>query len=230
MTFEPQKSYPNLPLLIKSNLVLYIISHLSEDYKWLENNALQNVKQMNNLGFQVAALGKKELNLREEKLIELLNLAEFTLINSHLNFENPTIRKAVKKFQIITIDTKKIGVLAISKGFVLSRDLNKLNQLSNNLKQDQNCDMIICLVSNSYQKNTLKRILSNSKSIDLFMASDIADLQGGHLILRNMEKQEVMLLYGQKNERSIGHYKTNFQHPFLALPLRLSHQLSLQNI
>ncbi|MEG1388587.1 MAG: hypothetical protein RSC72_15160 [Algoriella sp.] len=191
-------------------------------------NFSNEVKKMNNAGYQAVALGKNELNLNEKQLIELTNLAEFTLLNSHLYFENPILDKTIKKFQIVTIDGTKTAILAISSGFRVSRDLIKINQLAHQLKNEQNCKSIICLISNGFQKKTVRSVLAKSKNIDLFWTSEIPNQKGGNLILKNAEQRQVMLIHGQKNVNTIGHYQTSFTHTFSAFPLRLSHQLPKQ--
>jgi 2',3'-cyclic-nucleotide 2'-phosphodiesterase (5'-nucleotidase family) len=188
----------------------------------------KEIKHMNNAGYQVVALGKKELKLTEDKLIQLTNLAEFSLVNSHLNFSNPNLEKAIKKFQIININDTKSGIIAISEGFRASRDLEKINHLAYQLKNQQNCNTVICLIANEFQKKTVRSILIKSKNIDLFWTSEIPNQKGGNLILKNIEQQQVMLIYGEKNVNMVGHYQTNLLHPICAFPLRLSHQLPKQ--
>lgn len=182
------------------------------------------IRKMNSLGYQVAALGKNELSLSESKLIELAEKSEFSLVNSHLNFENKTLSKLIKPFQIIDLLEKKVGVLSISSGFKSSQDLRKINKLATNLKKNQNCFVVVCLIANNIQKKTAHSLLRKSKNIDLFWTSEIPKANGGNFISRNSEQQETTLIYGTKNKREIGYYQTDLTREYY-LPKQIMHQI-----
>jgi hypothetical protein len=182
------------------------------------------IKKMNFLGYQVAALGKNELALGEEKLIQLVQKSEFALVNSHINFENKILSKLVKPFQIIDLVEKKVGVLSISSGFKSSRDLKKINELANTLKNKQNCGIVVCLIANNIQKKTAHSLLRKSENVDLFWTPEIPNTKGGNFISRNALAQEVTLIYGTKSKREIGYYQADLSNDYY-LPKQIIHEI-----
>lgn len=187
------------------------------------------VKKMNLLGYQVAALGRNELALGEDKLLQLAKSAEFSLVNSHINFNNKNLSRLIKPFQIIDLVDKKVGVLSISSGFKSSKDLVKINDLANTLKNQQNCSIVVCLIANNIQKKTVHSLLRKSKHVDLFWTPEIPQTNGGNYISKNSLDNEVTLIYGKRKQNNIGYYQTDISKDFF-LPKQIENQIQTKQI
>ncbi|WP_223033242.1 bifunctional metallophosphatase/5'-nucleotidase [Hanstruepera marina] len=146
-------------------------------------------KLMSKLKYDAATIGNHDFDNGIDGLFAQLPHAEFQFLSANYDFSNTILDGSVKPFKVFIKDGIKIGVFGIGirlEGLVLKnlyKETEYLNpieisqDMSRILKEDEGCDLIICLshlgynYSNSEKIGDLK-LAENSTNIDLII--------GGH--------------------------------------------------
>ncbi len=147
-------------------------------------------KLMSMLKYDVATIGNHDFDNGIDGLHAQLPHAEFDFISANYNFSNTVLNGLVKPYKIFIKDGVKIGVFGLGiqlKGLVgkeqyketlyydpieIAQDMAKI------LKQDEKCDLVICLSHIGYHyKNAPQKVSDlilarKTKNIDLII--------GGH--------------------------------------------------
>src|SRR5690606_9848902 len=181
--------------------------------------------KMNALGIQVAALGNQEISLTETGLLALAKSCPFTLVNSHMDWENPVLDKWIKPFEVVQIRNKRIGILATA-GNELAKSPEhqmKVERWARNLKQFQQVDMVLSLVSQGWSKTELTSWMKTSRSINIFLCADLAGDKGGNLVLKNAEGKDTLLSFGDATGNGWSKYSCNMAMDGLVLPTQLAY-------
>ena len=147
------------------------------------------LKLMSKMGYNACTIGNHEFDNGLKKLSESLKYANFSFINSNYVFKNTPIENKIKKYEIYIIDGIKIGIFGLGielKGLVEKKlfdgvkyldPIEITNDITNKLKNEFKCDLIICLSHLGFSYNK-KDIISDlilakkTKNIDLII--------GGH--------------------------------------------------
>jgi 5'-nucleotidase len=147
------------------------------------------LKLMSKMGYNACTIGNHEFDNGLKKLSESLKYANFSFINSNYVFKNTPIENKIKKYEIHIIDGIKIGIFGLGielKGLVEKKlfdgvkyldPIEITNDITNKLKNEFKCDLIICLSHLGFSYNK-KDIISDlilakkTKNIDLII--------GGH--------------------------------------------------
>ncbi|WP_250432649.1 bifunctional metallophosphatase/5'-nucleotidase [Hanstruepera flava] len=146
-------------------------------------------KLMSKLKYDAATIGNHDFDNGIDGLFAQLPHAEFQFLSANYDFSNTILDGSVKPYKVFIKDGIKIGVFGIGiqlEGLVLKnlyKETEYLNpveisqDMSRILKEDEGCDLIICLshlgynYSNSEKIGDLK-LAENSTNIDLII--------GGH--------------------------------------------------
>ncbi|PNQ72690.1 metallophosphatase [Hanstruepera neustonica] len=147
-------------------------------------------KLMSKLKYDAATIGNHDFDNGIDGLFAQLPHAKFDFLSANYDFSNTIMDGHVKPYQVFIKDGIKIGVFGLGiqlQGLVnkkLYKETVYLNPLeisqdmSRILKEDEKCDLIICLSHVGYDYNGNPDIVSdlmiakNSKNIDLII--------GGH--------------------------------------------------
>ena len=145
-------------------------------------------KLMNELGYDAATLGNHDFDAGMLALEKQIDAANFPLVNSNYNFTDTNLADKVPEFTILDRGNVKIGIFGLGielKGLVPTKLYGKTqynepieaaNRVSKMLKNDYNCDAVICLSHLGFQ-------YESSKVSDVVLAgltSDIDVIIGGH--------------------------------------------------
>lgn len=114
------------------------------------------VKFMNAMGYNAAALGNHEFDNGCSALAKRLKSADFPVLCANYEFHNPKLAKMIKPYTIIEINGMKVGVfgLTINLNALISpttmAELTYLDPVASarkmvELLQDEHCDLIVCL-------------------------------------------------------------------------------------
>ncbi|WP_270090703.1 hypothetical protein [Sphingobacterium sp. SYP-B4668] len=185
-------------------------------------NTRYRVSQMNALGYQVAALGKHEVDMGEENLLKLAKSCDFALVNSLTAWRNSELTNWIKPFQLVEIGGRCVGVLAIGPACPSKQDMDKLTRLAKQLKKEEQCDMIICLVPEGLKKEELLELVRESGDVDLFCCAATDARAGVCQILKNGDNAETTLIYGGEEAIELGHYAANMSASEYVLPNRMA--------
>lgn len=147
-------------------------------------------KLMSKLKYDVATLGNHDFDNGIDGLYAQLPHANFKFVSANYNFKNTVMDSHVKPYHIIVRDGIKIGIFGLGielNGLVdkqLYKETEYLNpieitqQITKTLKEDESCDLVICLSHLGYNyRNNPKKIS------DLVLAAATKDIDliiGGH--------------------------------------------------
>ncbi|HKP32315.1 MAG TPA: metallophosphoesterase [Chitinophagaceae bacterium] len=173
------------------------------DDKASEDEHRKMIAYMNRIGFSCATIGNRELANGQDYFAGLLPFIKFTLVNCNYSFENYELRSIVRSHRIIKTGKYKIGITGVgvkTDETAWHHPYEKANAVASFLKNDQNCDLVICLSHLGYDKQS-----NDPHNIEFAKASENIDLIiGGHtdivmpqmLVMKNNKKNEVMISHG----------------------------------
>tara|TARA_B100000767_G_scaffold56510_2_gene52153 strand:- start:29627 stop:30538 length:912 start_codon:yes stop_codon:yes gene_type:complete len=166
------------------------------------------LKLMSKMGYNASTLGNHEFDNGIKDLSNSLKHANFSIINSNYNLKNTPLEDKIIKYEIYNIDEIKIGVFGLGialNGLVEKKLYNGVKYLNpieitdditNELKNEHNCDIIICLSHLGYKYDKKKDeicdliLAKKTKNIDLII--------GGHTHTFMSKPAQVTNLVGEK--------------------------------
>jgi len=145
-------------------------------------------KLMSKMGYHASTIGNHEFDNGIDNIAAQLEHARFDMLNANYDFSNTSLDGLVKPHQVYDVDGVKIGVfgLGIKLEGLVSKKLYKetayldpveiAQDQVNTLKNEYNCDLVICLSHLGYQYKSKKiddiKLAKATKDIDLII--------GGH--------------------------------------------------
>lgn len=167
-------------------------------------------KLMSKLKYDAATLGNHDFDNGLSGLLSQMPHAEFDFISSNYDFSNTILDGQTSPFQIFMKDGVKIGVFGVGvelKGLVnesLYKETKYLDpveiatEMTRILKQEQKCDLVICLSHLGYEyKNESKisdvLLAKQTKDIDLIIGGHTHTFLDKPTILQNLEGKKVLV-------------------------------------
>lgn len=146
------------------------------------------LKLMTKMGYDAATMGNHEFDNGLDGFLEVLPHAGFPFITSNYDFSSTILHGKTKPYHVLHKGNLKIGIYGLGieleglvgkslYGNTLYLDALKIaSRIERLLKEDQGCDLIICLSHLGYEYNTSKvsdRVIAqNTKYTDIIL--------GGH--------------------------------------------------
>lgn len=167
-------------------------------------------KLMSKLKYDVATIGNHDFDNGIDGLYAQLPYADFKFVSANYNFKNTVMDTHVKPYHIIIKDGIKIGIFGLGielKGLVdksLYKETAYLNPIelaqdtTRILKNDEACDLIICLshlgynYSNNDKISDLK-LAEQTKHIDLIIGGHTHTFLDKPTIAKNAENKNVLI-------------------------------------
>lgn len=167
-------------------------------------------KLMSKLKYDAATLGNHDFDNGLSELLSQMPHAEFDFISSNYDFSNTILDGQTSPFKIFMKDGVKIGVFGVGvelKGLVnesLYKETKYLDpveiaiEMTRKLKQEQKCDLVICLSHLGYEyKNESKisdvLLATQTKDIDLIIGGHTHTFLDKPTILKNLEGKKVLV-------------------------------------
>lgn len=166
-------------------------------------------KVMSKLGYHASTIGNHEFDNGIDNIAAQLEHADFDLINSNYDLKNTSLNGLVKKHQIYEVGQFKIGVfgLGIEMEGLVSKDLYKeakyLDPIEiakdevKYLKEEQKCDLVICLSHIGYKYNSDKvddiKLAKATKDIDLIIGGHTHTFLDEPQVFKNSAGKDVMI-------------------------------------
>ena len=167
-------------------------------------------KLMSKLKYDAATLGNHDFDNGLSGLLSQMPHAEFDFISSNYDFSNTILDGQTSHFKIFIKDGVKIGVFGIGvelKGLVnesLYKETKYLDpveiatEMTRILKQEQKCDLVICLSHLGYEyKNESKisdvLLAKQTKDIDLIIGGHTHTFLDKPTVLKNLEGKKVLV-------------------------------------
>ena len=169
------------------------------------------LKLMSKMGYNASTLGNHEFDNGTEKLSKVLKHANFSFLNSNYTLKNTPLENKIKSHEIFNINGIKIGVFGLGielEGLVekkLYKGIKYLNpieiskDISDDLKYNHNCDLIICLshlgFSYSKDKNIMCDLIlaKQTKNIDLIIGGHTHTFLDEPVKVKNLENKDVII-------------------------------------
>lgn len=147
-------------------------------------------KLMTLMQYDAVTFGNHDFDLGCENIVTQMPHAGFDFINCNYGFEDTALakNKKISPYKIYKKGPLKIGVLGVgidlenlvdikyTKGLIYNDPIVKANEIAATLKNEENCDYVICLSHLGYKYDTNKvsdmTLAERSKNIDLII--------GGH--------------------------------------------------
>lgn len=145
-------------------------------------------KLMSKMGYHASTIGNHEFDNGIENIAAQLTHANFQLLNANYELKNTILDGLVKPYHIYTLDGVRIGVFGLGiklEGLVSAKlykealyndPIEVAADITKILKEEKECDLVICLSHLGYQYTTKKvddiKLAKQTKDIDLII--------GGH--------------------------------------------------
>ncbi len=145
-------------------------------------------KLMSLMQYDAATIGNHDFDNGIEGLKKMLPHAHFPFINCNYNFDNTILKGEILPHKIFIKDHIKIGIFGLGveldglvnknlyKETIYNDPIKAANEKTNYLKNEEHCDLVICLSHLGYQYKT-------NKVSDLILAEQTANIDliiGGH--------------------------------------------------
>jgi 5'-nucleotidase len=168
-------------------------------------------KLMSMMKYDLATIGNHDFDNSIEGLYNQLPNANFEFVNANYDFKNTIMDGHVKPYKIVYKDGIKVGVFGI--GIELEGLVDKKNyketvyhdpvsvsqDMARILKQEEKCDLVICLSHIGYQyknepdKISDVRLASLTKDIDLIIGGHTHTFLDKPSIIKNVEGKDVLV-------------------------------------
>ena len=168
-------------------------------------------KLMSMLKYDVATIGNHDFDNAIDGLYKQLPNAKFDFVSANYNFENTVLDTHVKPYQIIVKDGIKIGIfgLGIELDGLVSKKMYKetgyldpieiTQDITNKLKNEEKCDLIICLSHlGYYYKNNPDKIsdlnlAKITKNIDLIIGGHTHTFLPKPTLVKNIDGKNILV-------------------------------------
>ncbi|MEM6317557.1 MAG: metallophosphatase [Bacteroidota bacterium] len=166
-------------------------------------------KLMSAMKYDAATIGNHDFDAGIDGLNQQLPQANFPLLNANYNFSNTVLNGKIKPYQIFKRGGLKIGVFGLGielQGLVATEmykdtryldPLDKGNQIAQILKQDEKCDLVICLSHLGYRYRGKKVsdvvLAENSRYIDLIIGGHTHTFMKKAESYQNLDQEEVIV-------------------------------------
>lgn len=166
-------------------------------------------KLMSKLKYDAATLGNHDFDNGIDGFHAQLPNADFSFINSNYDFSNTVLNGKIKPYQIFEKSGVRIGVFGLGielEGLVSKRMyketvyLNPVEiaqDITQTLKHEKACDLVICLshLGYSYQSEKISdvKLAEKTKDIDLIIGGHTHTFLPKPTVLKNSIGKEVMI-------------------------------------
>jgi len=169
------------------------------------------LKLMSKMGYNASTLGNHEFDNGIEKLAKSLKHANFSFLNSNYTFKNTALENKISKYKIFNVDGIKIGVFGLGielNGLVEKKLYTGINYLdpveisidiTNELKFNHNCDLIICLSHLGFSYSKDKNIMCDlvlakkTRNIDLLIGGHTHTFLEKPVQIKNLDDKNVLI-------------------------------------
>ena len=166
-------------------------------------------KLMSKLKYDAATLGNHDFDNGIDGFNAQLPNADFSFISSNYDFSNTILDGKVKDYQVFTKDGVKIGVFGLGieldglvskKNYKETQYLNPVEiaqEMTKKLKQEEKCDLVICLSHLGYHYDSDKiddlKLASQTKDIDLIIGGHTHTFLPKPTVTKNLEGKKVLV-------------------------------------
>ena len=167
------------------------------------------MKAMSMMGYDAATIGNHDFDLGIDNLKEQMNVGNFPMINCNYDFSNTALAGQVHPFKVFHRGGVKIGVtgVGIELRSLVPKELYeetqynepvaKLNKTALHLKQDLQCDYVICLshLGFKYREDKIDdiKMAGLTSNIDLIIGGHTHTFLNEPVIEKNKDGKAVVI-------------------------------------
>lgn len=168
-------------------------------------------KLMSKMGYEATTIGNHEFDNGIEGLAAQIPHAKFDILSANYDFKNTVMHPFVKPYKIFHKNGIKVGVFGLGvelaglvdkkmyKETVYNNPVEISTDIVKKLKQEEKCDLIVCLSHLGYAYKNDPDKISDTKLATL--TRDIDLIIGGHThtfldkptILKNLDQKDVLV-------------------------------------
>ena len=175
---------------------------------------------LNALRFDVVTLGNHEFDNGIEELSRRLKNLEAEVVCANYDFEGTALDGLVKPYTIIRRGGKKIGIIGLLTDImeVVDADIARMltyqepsqvvNRLSGYLKEEKDCDMVICLSHLGYGED--KELATSIRNVDIIVGGHSHTLLDDKQTVNDLDGEEVIIVQNWKWGLNVGHISIDF--------------------
>ena len=169
---------------------------------------------MNAMKFDVTCLGNHEFDNGVDELARRLKNLKADVVCANYDFTGSSLEKLVSPYTIVKKAGKKIGVIGlltdirrvvdsdIAKSFQYLDPVETANRYAEYLKDEKDCDMVICLSHLGYEED--KDLASQSRNIDLIVGGHTHTLLHKKQTVKDLDGEEVVVVQNWKWGLNVG--------------------------
>lgn len=166
-------------------------------------------KLMSEMGYDASTLGNHDFDNGIDGLVKQMPNMNFPFLNANYSFNDTLLENKVNEYKIFRKGNLKIGVFGIGielrglvdpklSGNILYNDpLVNANRISTLLKNEEKCDLVICLSHLGYKYNDKKVsdsvLAKESSNIDLVIGGHTHTFLDEPTLIINKEGKEVLI-------------------------------------
>ena len=167
------------------------------------------MKLMSEMGYDAATIGNHDFDGGIDGLEKQLQHANFDMLIANYDFSNTVMKGKTKEYRIWQKGDIKVGVFgvgialdslvpkALYKDTVYSDPISNANRVANILKNDEKCDLVICLSHMGYNYKSDKpcdtALAANSKDIDIIIGGHTHTFMDEPDVRKNLNGEEVII-------------------------------------
>lgn len=168
-------------------------------------------KLMSMMQYDLATMGNHDFDNGIDGFYAQLPNAKFDFVSANYDFKNTILNDIVKPYKIIIKDGIKIGIFGLGvqldglvdkklyKETVYNNPIEVAQDMTQILKEEKKCDLVICLSHLGFQyKDELEKpsdikLARNTKNIDLIIGGHTHTFLDKPVVEKNSEGKEVLI-------------------------------------
>jgi 5'-nucleotidase len=168
-------------------------------------------KLMSMMQYDLATMGNHDFDNGIDGFHSQLHNAKFDFVSANYDFKNTVLNGIVKPYKIFVKDGIKIGVFGLGielqglvdkklyKETIYLNPIEKAQDMSRILKQDEKCDLVICLshlgfiYANEPEKISDLVLARTTKNIDLIIGGHTHTFLTKPYLEKNLDGEEVVI-------------------------------------
>lgn len=167
------------------------------------------IKLMSEMGYDAATIGNHDFDGGIDGLEKQLKHADFEMLIANYDFSNTVMNGKTKEYKIWQKGEIKVGVFgvgieldslvpkALYKETVYHDPISNANRVANILKNDEKCDLVICLSHMGYNYKGDKpcdtALAANSTDIDIIIGGHTHTFMDEPDVRKNLNGEEVII-------------------------------------